>query len=64
MTQTIAIPVKIYMDARYYASMPQSIFDALNAAFLNNQPNAIVDKSQFDAMMHDFNNRGSFIRQN
>lgn len=62
MPQTIAIPVNTYLDARYYASMPQSIFEALNAAFLNDQANAVVDKSQFDTMMCDFNNRGSFIR--
>ena len=38
----------------YYSVMPQAIFDALEAANLNNEAYALVDKVQFDKMIEDY----------
>ncbi|MDR1881771.1 MAG: hypothetical protein LBR26_03195 [Prevotella sp.] len=44
----------------YYSVMPQAIFDALEAASLNGEEYALVDKVQFDKMIEDYQNK---IRQ-
>jgi hypothetical protein len=38
----------------YYSVMPQAIFDALEAAFLEGKETADVDKVQFDRMIEDY----------
>ncbi|MCL1933576.1 MAG: hypothetical protein FWF53_07185 [Candidatus Azobacteroides sp.] len=52
---TIEINVSEYYDGnKYYRFMPQSIFNALEAAFLEGKGTAIVPKSEFEAMLNDF----------
>ena len=43
-----------YGNPDYYSVMPQAIFDALEAAYLDGQEFADVDKAQFDQMVWDY----------
>ena len=43
-----------YGNPDYYSVMPQEIFDALEAAFLNGQETVDVDKAMFDKMVWDY----------
>lgn len=43
-----------YGNPDYYSVMPQAIFDALEAAYLDGQEFADVDKAQFDKMVWDY----------
>jgi hypothetical protein len=43
-----------YGEPSYYSVMPQPIFDALEAAALNGEEFATVDKAQFDKMIEDY----------
>jgi hypothetical protein len=53
--ETIEIKVSEYYDNhKYYAVMPEIIFDALEAAFLNGCEVATVPKSAFDGMIKEF----------
>lgn len=60
--ELLEISVDYYRNPKYYPSMPEPLFEALNSAFLDRMKTVFVDKSQFDEMMRDVNNRGSFIR--
>lgn len=51
----MTIQVKPYYgNPAYYSVMPQEIFDALEAAFLNGQETVDVDKAMFDKMVWDY----------
>ena len=53
--ETITINVDDYYGKPlYYSVMPQVIFDALEAAYLNNQPTINVDKELFYKMINDY----------
>lgn len=55
---TIIINVqKYYGNASYYSVMPQSIFNALELAFLNNEEFAVVEKDMFDKMIVAYNKK-------
>ncbi|MDR1755585.1 MAG: hypothetical protein LBR65_01305 [Culturomica sp.] len=43
-----------YGNPSYYSVMPQPIFDALEAATLNSEDFALVDKTQFDKMIESY----------
>ena len=43
-----------YGNPSYYSVMPQEIFDALELANLNGEEYTTVDKTQFDAMIVDY----------
>ena len=43
-----------YGNPDYYSVMPQAIFDALEAAYLDGQEFADVDKAQVDKMVWDY----------
>lgn len=43
-----------YGNPSYYSVMPQPIFDALEAATLNGEDFAMVDKVQFDKMIESY----------
>ena len=43
-----------YGNPDYYSVMPQAIFDALEAAYLDGQEFTDVDKAQFDKMVWDY----------
>lgn len=45
---------EFYGNPSYYSVMPQAIFDALEAANLDGQESADVDKEQFDKMIWDY----------
>jgi hypothetical protein len=49
--ETIEIKVSEYYDnPKYYAFMPEIVFDALEAAFLEGRDTALVPKAAFDEM--------------
>lgn len=55
---TIQICVKDYYgNPSYYSVMPQSIFDALEVAYLKGDEFATVDKAAFDEMMVEYDNK-------
>ena len=43
-----------YGNPSYYSVMPQAVFDLLEAASLDNDEFALVDKAQFDKMIEDY----------
>ena len=43
-----------YGNPDYYSVMPQAIFDALEAAYLDGQEFTDVDKAQFDKMVWNY----------
>lgn len=45
---------KFYGVPAYYSVMPQEIFDALELASLKDEATTLVDKTQFDKMIADF----------
>jgi hypothetical protein len=50
--KTTKIKVSDYYGIpQYYSVMPQAIFDALEAANLNSEEFALVDKTQYDKMI-------------
>lgn len=52
---TIKIKVSDYYENPvYYSVMPQSLFDILEAATLNNEKCTEINKSQFDQMIIDY----------
>lgn len=54
----VAINVnEYYGNASYYSVMPQSVFDLLEAAFLNGLTSVPVDKDVFDKMVADYKNK-------
>jgi hypothetical protein len=57
-TTTIKVS-EYYNNPRYYAFMPETVFDALEAAFLDGNEFADVDKAQFDKMIADYNEKTS-----
>ena len=53
---TIQIKVSDYYGIpSYYPIMPRPIFDALEAATLNGEDYATVDKALFDEMIENYN---------
>jgi hypothetical protein len=53
--ETTKIKVSDYYGIpSYYSVMPQSIFDDLEAANLNGEYFALIDKVQFDKMIEDY----------
>lgn len=46
-----------YGNPSYYSIMPESIFDALELASLNGEEYIAVDKSAFDTMIVEYNNK-------
>jgi hypothetical protein len=53
--KTIKIKVADYYGIpAYYSVMSQEIFDSLEAANLNGEDFALVDKIQFDKMIEDY----------
>lgn len=44
-----------YGNPSYFSVMPQSLFDALEQASLDGEEFALVDKSEFDKMIEDYN---------
>lgn len=58
MEQTIEIKVdEYYARPWYYPFMPNSIFRALEQAFLNDQPTVMVDKIDYELMMSKYRNQ-------
>lgn len=58
---TLKIKVSDYYNApSYYSVMPRAIFDALEAAYLNAQEFAEVDKALFDTMIKRYNEKTKF----
>jgi len=58
--ETIEIKLSDYYDnPKYYGYMPESVFNALESAFLDCKETAKVSKSEFEAMLNDFNNAQS-----
>jgi hypothetical protein len=54
--ETIEIRVLEYYDnSRYYRFMPEVVFDALEAAFLDGRETALVHRVAFDEMLKEFN---------
>jgi hypothetical protein len=52
--QTIEIKVSEYYDnQKYYAFMPEIVFDALETAFLDGRDTAFVSKAAFDEMQKE-----------
>ena len=45
-----------YGNASYYSVMPQSLFDLLEAAFLNGDEFVLAEKSQVDKLIDDYKN--------
>ncbi len=55
---TIQIKVSDYYGTpSYYSVMPRAIFDALEVATLNSEEYIDVEKSLFDTMIEDYNNK-------
>ena len=55
--ETIEISLsEYYNNPKYYAFMPEVIFDALEDAFLKGEEVAIVPKQEFENMLFDFQN--------
>jgi hypothetical protein len=51
---TIEIKLSEYYDnPKYYAFMPEIVFDALEAAFLDGRDTAFVSKAAFDEMQKE-----------
>lgn len=58
MEEKIKIQVNNYYgNPSYYSVMPRAIFDALEAAALNGEEYANVEKSLLDVMIEDYNNK-------
>jgi hypothetical protein len=52
--ETIEIKVSEYYDnPKYYAFMPEIVFNALEAAFLDGRDTALVSKTAFDEMQKE-----------
>jgi hypothetical protein len=55
--ETIEIKVsEYYNQPKYFAYMPESVFNALEEAFVAGKEAAIVPKVAFEAMLSEFNN--------
>lgn len=55
MEQNIEISVmEYYARPWYYPFMPAALFKALEEAFLNDQPTAVVNKAEYDQMMNRY----------
>lgn len=53
--ERIAINVADYYgNPSYYSVMPQTVFDALERAFLDGEQSALVLKSDFEGMLSDY----------
>ena len=60
--ETIKIKVfDYYSNPSYYSVMPQSIFDALEFASINNEEFVEVNKFEFDKMINDYNEKMKVI---
>lgn len=46
-----------YGNPSYYSVMPESIFDVLELASLKGEEFVLVDKSAFDKMIVEYNNK-------
>jgi len=58
--ETIEINLSEYYDnPTYYGFMPEVIFNAMEAAFLDGKDTAEVPKTEFEAMLNGFNNAQS-----
>jgi len=58
--ETIEIKLlEYYANTKYYGFMPESVFNALESAFLDGKETAEVPKPEFDTMLNDFNNAKS-----
>jgi hypothetical protein len=52
--ETIEIKVsEYYNNPKYYAFMPEIVFNALESAFLDGNDTAIVPKAAFDEMQNE-----------
>lgn len=55
--ETIEIKVaKYYDNPKYYGDMPEVVFNALEAAFINGRETAVVPKAAFETMLNSFEN--------
>jgi len=58
--EKIEIKLSEYYDnPKYYGFMPEGVFNAMETAFLDGKETAAVSKSEFEAMLNDFNNAKS-----
>lgn len=58
--ETVEIKIaEYYNKPDYYAYMPESVFNALEAAFIDGRESALVPKSVFDEMMYNFNHKNA-----
>ena len=46
-----------YCNPVYYPSMPQALFDLLEAATLNDEEYILADKSQVEQMVEDYKSK-------
>lgn len=49
--------VEYYARPWYYPFMPAALFKALEEAFLNDQPTAVVSKAEYELMMKRYRNQ-------
>ena len=55
--ETIEIKLSEYYDnPKYYACMPEAVFNSLEAAFINGQETAVVSKFEFESMLNELRN--------
>ena len=58
--ETIEINLsEYYANPKYYRFMPESLFNALESAFLDGKETAEVPQPEFEAMLNDYNNAQS-----
>ena len=48
-----------YANPKYYGFMPESVFNALESAFLDGKETAEISKPEFEIMLNNFNNAKS-----
>lgn len=49
--------MEYYARPWYYPFMPSMLFKALEEAFLNDQPTAVVSKAEYELMMNRYRNQ-------
>lgn len=55
--ETIEIKVaEYYNQPKYFAYMPETVFNALEEAFIAGEVSAVVPKAAFETMLLEFNN--------
>ncbi len=60
--ETIEITIAEYYDnPKYYACMPETVFNALEIAFLDGNEIASVPKAEFEEMVENFEKSTAYI---